>query len=264
MMTKPMCGAYPDPLHCNSMGIVGRWLFNERGSRVVDVCRNFDAGAISGATWTGSKSGGGLRFDGSDDYVNIGKRIQRYVDYNKPFSIGAWFTFHTFSGSGTYSLFGAAHQHLGFFDQLELTINADKVRAILTNVGAGSSDGRIWDTTNSQGMGTSGKYFVAWVYNGLNATNSTAFYFNGQNQAVTVTTNIGDITQSIWQPSRLDKDIWVGRRNYSTGDQPFPGIFDQIVIANRIWAADEVKKMYQNPWSGLICSTYEMEELERA
>lgn len=259
-----MCGAYPDPLHCNSMGIVGRWLFNERGSRVVDVCRNFDAGAISGASWTGSKMGGGLRFDGSDDFVSIGKRIQLYADYNKPFSIGMWFGFHTYSGSGTYSLLGSTHQVGAYFDQFELNIASDKIRVILVNVLA-ANDGRIWDTTSALSLTTGRLYFVLWTYDGLNATSSTKFYFNGVSQAVTVTANVGDIGQSIWQSARLaDKDLWIGRRNYSTGDQPFPGIIDQFIIANRAWTPDEVKRMYQNPWSGLICSTYEMEELERA
>lgn len=249
-----MCGAYPDALFCKTYGIVGLWLFNEKGSKIIDVCRNFNTGAISGAAWTASKMGGGLRFDGSDDYANIGRTIQHYADYNKPFSIAVWFNMHTFSGAGTYSLMGAVHQVGGVYDQFELNVASDKIRAIFLNVGAGS-DGWIWDTTSTIGGAVGKQFCVVWTYDGLNASTSPKMYINGINYAVTVTTNAGIITQSMWQAARLDKDIWVGRRNFSTGDQPFPGTIDQMIISNRVWTQSDVTKFYRNPWCGLISST---------
>lgn len=250
-----MCGAYPDPLFCKDYGIVGRWLFNEKGSRLVDVCRNFSTGAISGATWTGSRMGGGLRFDGSDDYVNIGRRIQRYVDYNKPFTITIWYTLHTFSGAGTYSFIGTVNQIGGLYDQFELNITSDKFRVIMINVLSGNVDGRIWDSVSTIGHVINKQYCVTWVYDGLNA-DSTEFYFNGVFANANLSSDYGNITRTIWQSGSLaDKDLWVGRRNFSTGDQPFPGIIDQIIIANRVWTPDEVKTFYRKPWSGLISSS---------
>ncbi|MFZ7154013.1 MAG: LamG domain-containing protein [Bacteroidota bacterium] len=267
MMTKPMCGAYPDPLHCNSMGIVGRWLFNERGSRVVDVCRNFDAGAISGASWTGSKMGGGLRFDGSDDYVNIGTRGERYIDYNKPFTISAWLTFHTYASTSYHAVLGHVSQRGTTYSDIEIRINPnDQWEFVFTQAPAtNTQDGFHWIWAATVPV-VGALYNLVFTYDGLNNyNNSVKFYLNGISQGASSGGNFGAITQSMYQSGFLQSHpLWVGRRNFGGGDMPFPGIIDQVIISNRVWIPDEVKSIYKNPWSGLICSTYEMEELERA
>ena len=67
-----------NPLHPLSKGLVGAWLMNEgAGSRVNDISGHGNHGILKNMSpnaqnsgWGGSKFGGGLGFDGSDDYVS--------------------------------------------------------------------------------------------------------------------------------------------------------------------------------------------------
>lgn len=58
----------------NRQGLVAHYTFAEgTGDRLVDHSGNGNHGAIHGATWCESPWGGALRFDGQDDYVNLGQ-----------------------------------------------------------------------------------------------------------------------------------------------------------------------------------------------
>ena len=76
-LTKPKPGIQINPSHPLSRGLVGYWLFNEgSGSLANDIsgCGNHGrlinmSPNIQSSGWNGSKFGGGLHFDGVDDYV---------------------------------------------------------------------------------------------------------------------------------------------------------------------------------------------------
>jgi hypothetical protein len=74
---KPLLGARIDDSHPLAKGIVSCWLFNETsGNRAHDVCRKRNHGTLtnmSPQTLTSGFSSAGIEFDGSDDYVVIGK-----------------------------------------------------------------------------------------------------------------------------------------------------------------------------------------------
>ncbi|MCK4626869.1 MAG: heparinase II/III family protein, partial [Phycisphaerae bacterium] len=56
----------------DSQGLVACWKFDEgKGNRLLDTSGNGNHGTIHGATWTKGRVGGGLRFDGVDDYVEV-------------------------------------------------------------------------------------------------------------------------------------------------------------------------------------------------
>ena len=67
--------------------LIGYWKFNEgSGTTVEDSSGNGNDGTINGdATWTTGKNGGGLDFDGLDDYVDVGD-----IDLTDAFTIAAW------------------------------------------------------------------------------------------------------------------------------------------------------------------------------
>jgi len=74
---KPKPGARIDPLHNLSRGLVGWYLFNEgAGSRLADISNTGAHGTLTdmdpATDWIGSPLGGGLHFDGADDYVFFG------------------------------------------------------------------------------------------------------------------------------------------------------------------------------------------------
>ncbi|MCK4623902.1 MAG: heparinase II/III family protein [Phycisphaerae bacterium] len=53
-------------------GLIACWRFDEgKGDRLLDASGNDNHGRIHGATWTDGRFGGGLRFDGVDDYVQV-------------------------------------------------------------------------------------------------------------------------------------------------------------------------------------------------
>lgn len=253
---KPKKGIQYNYAHPLAQGIVSNWAFNEGGGTVIydiknrsGTLGNFALAGSATSGWVGSYFGGGLLFDGSNDYVTIGTFLQQHIDYNIPFSISICFTFYTFSGAGTYSLVAVTEANGAFFDQFELNISANKVRAIFIQSPTGTNNGRIWDSTDTQGFEINKTYCITWTYDGLNTTTSTKFYKNGVPHAVTNTTNAGDIDRSLWTNAAFSvKDIWVGRRNYSTGDQPFPGVIDSLRVYNRVLGDDEIKTLYGNPY----------------
>lgn len=77
-LTKPLPGAQINPAHPLSRGLVGCWLFNEgAGSVAHDISGHGNHGTLTNMStnaqnsgWGGNKFGGGLNFDGSDDYVD--------------------------------------------------------------------------------------------------------------------------------------------------------------------------------------------------
>ncbi len=71
------------------------------GTIAVDSFGNGNDGTIYGAAWTTGKSGGGLYFDGIDDYVSIPRMN------NDEVSIAAWFFKNANDSTNTDTIFGA-------------------------------------------------------------------------------------------------------------------------------------------------------------
>ena len=58
----------------DKQGLVAHWKFDEgQGGKLIDTSGNGNHGTIHGAAWVTGRVGGGLRFDGVDDYVVIPK-----------------------------------------------------------------------------------------------------------------------------------------------------------------------------------------------
>jgi hypothetical protein len=82
-LIKPPPGCYLNAGHPMNIGVVARYLFNEKkGNTLTDYSGNRNHGtltnfALSGATsnWVENPFGGGLSFDGSNDYINVGDKI---------------------------------------------------------------------------------------------------------------------------------------------------------------------------------------------
>ena len=90
-ITKPKPGVRIDPLHPLSRGLVGCWLFNEgAGSVLYDISGGGHHGTLTNmeppTDWVGSLHGGGLYFDGANDYVDTNLTVDLTL-----FSIAFWF-----------------------------------------------------------------------------------------------------------------------------------------------------------------------------
>ncbi|MCF6158468.1 MAG: hypothetical protein E3K32_07820 [wastewater metagenome] len=84
-----------------SSGLRISYGFEEEGDEIaIDSSGNYHNGTIKGAVWTTGKTGGGLHFDGIDDYVSV-PRIN-----NQQISISAWFYKHANDTKNIDAIFG--------------------------------------------------------------------------------------------------------------------------------------------------------------
>lgn len=87
--TKPRPGAKVDRGNPINRGLIGWWLFNEgAGSRLADIASQ-NHGVLTNmdpaTAWVGSLHGGSLKFDGSNNYVDLG------VTFNFPeYTYSSW------------------------------------------------------------------------------------------------------------------------------------------------------------------------------
>ena len=253
---KPSRGVVLNKAHYINRGLVGYWIANEgTGTNLKDISETGNDGtltnfALSGAAsnWVGSRMGGSIHFDGSNDLVNIGTTMQSYIDYDKPSTLIFWFSFSTFSAGSTYSLMSTAVASFNGFDQVEFGIVSDKLSYTLTRYTANSTqDGWLWQSP-ALSLSADKLYCVAFVYDGSNASTSASLYFNAVNQNVTVVANTGAHIGSLWQAAKLaSKDLWIGRRNYTTGDLPFNGVIEEVRIYNRALNQSDLQTILNYP-----------------
>ncbi len=80
------------------MGLISRWKLDESAATVLDSGGNGNLGVVSGATWEAGgfpgarySNGGALRFDGVDDFVELGAR--NLPANNRAQSVSFWLRF---------------------------------------------------------------------------------------------------------------------------------------------------------------------------
>ena len=99
-----------------------RWTFDDRQGVTAVDSMGYSNGAIHGAEWDAGRIGSALRFDGVDDYVDLGEAAQLRTEV---FSLTAWIktslqeplwqTVMSFErGSHAISLLGNGHVHYGW------------------------------------------------------------------------------------------------------------------------------------------------------
>ena len=86
---EPCSPSNPPPATSAARGPVGAWGFDERrGRRVRDASGTGNAGRISGAVRTRGRFGGGLSFDGRNDWVTVGDDAS--LDLTRAMTLEAW------------------------------------------------------------------------------------------------------------------------------------------------------------------------------
>lgn len=248
MLKRIPTGTPVNRAHPQAQGLVMYFPLFDGGSTAYDLMNNYPMVLNNGAKFGGSKRGGGLNFDGTDDYANLGTTIQQYMDYNKPFTVSLFFTFTTLNPVFT-CFWGEVSARGTAFNDIELRINGSTnviefyfAHSPSTNV----TDGYIYNTT-ALGVVAGTPYHVAVTYDGVNTSSSGKIYFNGFNRTNT-TTNHGAITTTMWESGQLlTRDMWIGRRNYLTGDQPFNGLINEFRVYNRQLNQFEIQELCYHP-----------------
>lgn len=215
--TKPMCGALADPMFCDNYSITNRWIFNERSQKLIDLCGN-KHGIVIGPTWKGSKMGGGLYFDGSNDYVDVGA----FINKNDSFTVSVWCT-KTATGDDILFYNGwSASNGWGYYTTGEKHAWLKGLVAII-------------DSGISIPLNTLQN--ITWV---IDSSKRPTLYINGA--SVYTSSNTGGNAPS----GSFAFGNAIGASNY------YSGTIDQVIIANRVWTPLEVNHFYNNPFSGLI------------
>ncbi|MCF6148045.1 MAG: S8 family serine peptidase [Candidatus Kuenenia sp.] len=199
----------------NSNSLLGYYNFEEGAGTIAgDSSGNGNDGTINGvAIWTSgvNEIGGGLQFDGVDDYVDIGD-----IDLTDAFSIAAWIKI---SSMGKLMIVGKTFQTYQFFVSPEGNLMFQRNSATPINYPAAL----VPDTW----------YHVAITFD---TTNGMSLYLNGN----MVSTN-GDV--SITNENNAATKIG------ATGFTPmhfFSGVIDEVRIYNRALSSQEMQNLYND------------------
>jgi len=232
LITKPKPGVQINPLHPLSRGLVGYWLFNEgSGSRAADISGHGNHGTLNGMSpnaqgsgWGGSKFGGGLQFDGNDDYIKV-EGMNGFEPVNgisvetilKPTSILDSFPIHHMDASDT--------------DGYGISMYSRDIRASLQLSNS-------WYHATYPDFSANVYYYIVMTYD----NETLKLYIDGVLQD-------SDDTPSGALPT-IDKYLSIGMNNKQSW--AYKGLIDFVRIYNRVLSAAEVKQLYHDPFCNLL------------
>jgi len=208
-----------------------QWKFEEgSGSEASDSAGDND-GTVNSATWTSGKVDGGLRFDGTDDYVEVtdddtlsfGDSIS-----DSPFSVAAWIYM---DDRDNFIVVGKDE----YPDNREFDIRM---------VGPGylhfytldDSKGMAWiGRKYSQALQNNQWYHVAGTYDGSGSSNGFKIYVNGAQVDDTDYSGGSYIAME-----NTDSSLYIGRQSSLYAD----GLIDEVAIWNNVLSAEQIYEMY--------------------
>ncbi|MFV9676847.1 MAG: LamG-like jellyroll fold domain-containing protein, partial [Methanosarcinales archaeon] len=253
MRTKPKPGAVIDPLHPLSKGLVGCWLFNEgAGSVANDISGHGNHGTLTnmlpnvqGSGWSGTPTGGGMAFDGSNDCVDYGTGASLISSDG---SVSFWINITDDDVEAVYSIGGTSASDwlsivLGRSATSDLT---DELISILLSSTTVQNNRIGYCTTVSRNELFDG----AWHHIGVTAGSEYKIYLDGVSKALTIGlgANNGFWTDKVGTPThgRIG-ELYVGAKYYS-----LDGTIYEVQVYNRMLSAEEVKQLYHTPFCNVL------------
>jgi hypothetical protein len=236
--TQPPLGAEQNLIHPLNRGLVGYWPLSELSGVAVNdlsinnntgIITNVDQSSLSG--WTGSPTGGGVNFDGSNDYIELGNPPA--LNIKRDITVSAWVKANTNAQYRKIVVKGNALVPIYFFSQGQ------------------STDRTYFGVQNSSNVVRTVVYNVylpigRWVH--LTGTYDGALiklYWNGV--LVAINTQTGDLRQSAGN---------VRISGYDNATEFFNGAISQVRIYNRALSASEVALLYADPFCVYKENTY--------
>jgi hypothetical protein len=214
----------------NNLGLVGYWSFNEgTGLKAGDSSGQGNTGTLTnGPVWSGGKLGGGLRFDGTNDYVG-GTGVP--VNGAPAISLSVWI-----KSTNTSSYIVSIPYNTGGFNGFDLRF-ATTVKAYLKTSNTGV------DLESGVSISDGSWHHVVTTYDGA----SFRIYTDG------VLRNTGAATGTV--VVQADNEFNFGR--LGTFGAYFSGSLDEVRIYNRALGANEITRLYNAGSSKLMGSTTE-------
>jgi hypothetical protein len=205
------------------------------GTTTLDSSGSGNSGTINGATWTTGKSGGGLSFDGVDDYVSVP------LINNDEISISAWFYRNAIDTTRNDAILGGFRNNSNVqlregFDVRFRSSAPNTIQFVLvTQDGSGNKTMRTaqWNLGNSVGSW----YHVSGTYN--KTTGEQKLYVNGQ----LVNTRPHPVENTV-VPLTSYTDMRIGYSRVNSGY--FNGIIDDVRLYNRALSDQEVQSLYNS------------------
>jgi len=241
MLTKPLPGIMDDPFHPLSQGCVCHLLFNEgAGNLAYDVSGHGNHGTLKnmlpntqGSKWQGSKFGGGLAFDGVDDFVNFTSLDMASISFS------IWIYSDTKGDSDYPRIVLMPGYAILFFRKTGVPNQTNTLQFVSRR---GTQDGQ-WHTPEN-GITDGNWYHIVATYDSSSVDKNPSLYINGISQSVyenkppqgTQTSNVGI--------------GYIGNR--SAEDRSFDGTIDDVRIYTRALSAEEVKQLYEDPFCNLL------------
>ena len=226
-------------------GLVGAWIFNETGSRVIRNYANIsgygDATMQTAPTWSGSHWGSALRFvSGSSDYAVI----PNYVEFRPgfPFSIAARIMIPT--GASAVNCVWTNDDAMNKFSGISLITNDTGGVFVRTgdNAGTGSTHRRDYPLLDSIGNDT-------WASVAFNVYSKESFkgYFNG----TLSTGSVGGTASTLTYNTTGTVQGSMGREDVSTSSAEYYS--DHVVDYIYFWGGRSLSdgaalQLAQNPY----------------
>jgi len=229
--TKPPPGIKLNHAHPLARGLVGCWLMNEgTGSKVADLSGNGNDGDIEGATWAGSKSGGGLDFDGTDDYIRIANSDSLNFG-SGAFSVSAWVNSSASYAGAEGEIVEKRGETVPYWVlRFEDGASAGKIHFQVADAEADYANSLSSSTYNDGAW-----HYIVAVYYG----NSTSkIYIDGEHESVDTASGTVGVFDA-------GDDVLIGK--FVLGDY-FNDSIDEVRIWNRDLSATEAKELSQNPY----------------
>ncbi len=216
-----------------SNGLIGHWLFNEgAGNTVYDLSGNGNHGALkNGPTWTATKFGGALDFDGVDDYVSTPNIIN---PFSTDFTAIAWVNIDSFTNLDVNGDSLILLQQEGVVGRTWLAFKRISYGVFRLNSFLGGS---TTDTSKNLDSFVGQWHQVAVSVSGTTVT----LFIDGVSEGSSTKT-----MESETSGMRIGS-----HKNPSTISEEFSGAIDDVRIYNRALSADEVWQLYTNKYQDL-------------
>ncbi|MGG1513828.1 sialidase family protein [Paenibacillus oryzisoli] len=206
---------------------VGYWKFNETsGTAASDSSGNGHAGTVyNGAVWAAGKAGGGLNFDGTNDYVDVGNKVS--LQFGKgDFTAAAWVKTDTVSGNRFIFWYGDVGTDVpSWWVQMQAGKLAFQV------------DGTSAPTGNFVSTDTAVLPLGVWTHIAVTREASIIrIYVNGVETKGIYTSSIPDVTSA-------SNGLVIGKDKNGT-TRYWDGMIDEVRVYDRSLSSTEVQALW--------------------
>ncbi|MCF7865652.1 MAG: LamG domain-containing protein [Candidatus Pacebacteria bacterium] len=223
----------------NNLGLVGYWSMNDATStKATDFSGNGNTGTLTNMAapatatsgWGNGKLGGGLNFDGINDYVDAGNITALHGKTGVTYS--AWI-YRT--GGVRYDAIISKFDNANGIDMLlagDLASVDDIVVRVSTNGGTG------YGYTSNNIITANVWHYVVMVYDGTQTgdANRLKLYVDNVQQSLNFSAGVAAVTPTV------SSNVYIGY--YPNTGNIFSGKIDEVRIYNRALSATEVTSLY--------------------